>query len=275
MMLEVFLMVRARRNALSTVLFAAIGVVFAACGQPTVGGKCTPGKGACVDAKSGLFCGADRTYKAMSCGGPNGCKLQGANVFCDNDVAIAGDGCDTPGDGACTSDGKTLLVCQAEKFALIDTCKGPGHCKVKGDTFSCDNDIADVGDPCSNKGNYACTSDKTMALQCADGKYGPIQTCRGPKACSVVRDKSNPKVVDIDCDFSVAAENDPCNFPGNESCSADKRTRLTCRGKKYTDATACTGPDGCAVRVNGKSATVTCDNRVPEAERKGGRRRRR
>jgi len=268
-------MVRVRRFGLAAFLVAAVSVTLSACGKPQLGGKCAAGQAACLDPKSGLFCGADGTYKAMTCGGDHGCVAQGAKVVCDNDIATAADGCDTPKDGACTPDHKNLLQCTNEKFVLIDTCKGPGGCKIAGDMINCDNDIADVGDPCSNKGNFACTSDKGTALRCADGKYGPIQSCRGPKACAIVHD-AKTKGVDIDCDFSVAAENDPCFFAGNEACSADKKTMYTCKGNKYTEPTACPGPNGCQVKQTAKSSKVTCDgsggtNPEPEKEKKGGK----
>ena len=250
-------MVRVRRFGLAALLIAATTVVLAACGKPVLGGKCAAGQSACVDAKSGLYCGADGMYKAMTCGGDHGCVAQGAKALCDNDIAAVNDGCDTPNDGACTADHKSLLQCKSEKFVLIDTCKGPGACKINGDMLNCDNDIAYLADPCSNDKNYACTSDKTTALQCNGGKYAAVQSCRGPKSCAIVHPK--PKVTDIDCDFSVAAENDPCAFPGNESCSADKKTMFTCTNGKYAAPTACPGPAGCTVKVTSKSSKVTCD----------------
>ena len=249
--------VRARRFGLAALLVVATTVVLSACGKPVLGGKCSAGQGACTDPKSGLYCGGDSTYKAMTCNGDHGCTADGAKILCDNDIAALGDGCDTPNDGACTADHKNLLQCKSEKFVLIDTCKGPNACKINGDMLNCDNDIADTGDPCSNDKNYACTSDKTTALQCNGGKYGPVQSCRGPKACAIVHPK--PKITDIDCDFSVAAENDPCAFPGNESCSADKKTMFTCTAGKYTKPTPCPGAAGCTVAVTAKNSKVTCD----------------
>ena len=246
-----------RRFGLAALLVAASVVTLSACGKPKLGGKCIPGQAACSDGKSGLFCGSDGTYKAMTCNGSNGCQQQGAKVVCDNDIATVGDGCDTPMDGACAADHKSMMQCKGEAFVLVDTCKGPGACAIKGDMLVCDNDIADLADPCGNDGNYACTSDKATALRCDKGKYGAIQSCRGPKACAIVHPK--PKVTDIDCDFTIAAENDPCAFPGNEACSADKKTMFTCKGTKYSSATPCPGANGCTVTVTAKSSKVTCD----------------
>jgi hypothetical protein len=246
-----------RRYGLVALFIAASFVMLSACGKPKAGAKCVSGQSACVDAKSGLFCSSDGTFKAMTCGGPSGCQQQGAKVSCDNDVATAGDGCDTPNDGACTADHKVLLLCKNQVFGPIDTCKGPGGCKLAGDMINCDNDIADIGDPCSNDGNFACTSDHGMALRCQTGKYAAIQSCSGPKSCNIIHPK--PKTTDIDCDFTVAKENDPCFFPDNESCTSDKKTRLTCKGGKYVEPLPCPGPNGCTVTVTAKSAKVTCD----------------
>jgi hypothetical protein len=251
--------VHARKAGLAALFAVAVVAALGACSKPQVGGKCTAKIGVCVDDKSGLYCSGDGTYKAMTCNGDHGCKAEGSTIVCDNDVAAIGDGCDTPDDGACTADKKSLLQCKSEKFVLVDTCKGPGACKIGNGSLNCDNDIADNGDPCSNEKNFACTSDKTMALQCNGGKYSPAQTCRGPKSCAIVHSKG--KQTDIDCDFSVAAENDPCVVAGNESCSADKKTMFTCTGGKYTNAVACPGDRGCTVRVTSKSAKVTCDGK--------------
>jgi hypothetical protein len=242
------------RPAIAVLWMIASASMFSACGKPQAGGKCSAGKSTCTDAKSGLFCGSDGTYKIMTCGGLSGCKSQGGKAECDNDIASAGDGCDTPNDGACTVDHRSMLLCKNDAFAVADTCKGPGACKISGSTLTCDNDVADIGDACSNLGNYACTSDKTAALRCDAGKYSAVQSCRGPKACAITH--PSPKVNDIDCDFTVAAENDLCAFPDNEACSTDKTTMLTCKGGKYTNATPC--PNGCAVKVTAKSAKVTC-----------------
>jgi hypothetical protein len=246
-----------RRPAIAAVCILASVLTFSGCGKPSVGGKCTAGQAACSDTKSGVFCGSSGTYKAMTCGGPNGCKGEGAKVECDNDVSVSGDGCNTPNDGACTPDHRNMLLCKNEAFALVDTCKGPGACKIGGGNVVCDNDVADIADPCSNIGNYACTSDRAAALRCDANKYTPVQSCRGPKACAIVH--PSPKVNDIDCDFTVAAENDPCVFPDNEACTSDRKSMLTCKGGKYTNVTPCPGPNGCTVTVTAKSAKVTCD----------------
>lgn len=247
-----------RRLGVAALSIAAVAVVLGACGKIDVGGKCTAGQSACVDARSGLFCGSDNTYKSMTCSGPGGCKADGAKVVCDHDVAAVADGCNTPNDVACAADQKSLLQCKNEAFALIDACKGPGGCKINPGAVVCDSDIADVGDTCSNIGSYACMTDKSAALRCDSGKYALAQSCRGPKACAIAHPK--PQVNDIDCDFTIAAENDPCAFADNQACSANKQTMFTCAaGSKYGKPTACPGPNGCSATMSGKVARAICD----------------
>jgi hypothetical protein len=192
----------------------------------------------------------------MTCHGTGGCQQQGAKVSCDNSVASPGDGCGQAG-AACSSDMKSALLCTSGKMTLAETCKGPGACKVGNGDIMCDNDVADLNDPCRDDGDYACTSDKSNALRCAGNKMGLINSCRGPKGCSVIHPK--PKETDIDCDMSIAQENDPCAIPNNEACTLDKKTMLTCKGNKYTSPVACPGANGCTVTANAKTFKVVCD----------------
>lgn len=245
-----------RRFALAAVLVAACIVSLSACGKPKAGGKCTADSISCTDGKTGLFCGKDGTYATMTCGGAQGCVANGAKVTCDQSIAAAGDGCTASG-FACAMDMKNALSCTDGKFVLAETCKGPGGCKVATGDIFCDNDIADIGDPCRDDGDYACTQDKLAALKCIGKKMVTVNSCRGPKSCAIVHPK--PKETDIDCDMSVAVEKDPCAFPGNEACTSDKKTMLSCKGNTYTTPTPCPGPKGCSVTANAKSFKVTCD----------------
>jgi hypothetical protein len=246
-----------RRYGLVALLVAASIVTLSACGKPKAGGKCTAGSApVCNDAKSALVCGSDGNYASINCGGPAGCAGTGPAVKCDESVATAGDACSGSSGYACAADMKNALQCLSNKFVLAETCKGPNACKSTAGEIFCDNDIADVNDPCRDDGDYACTGDKLAALQCKGKKMLTINSCRGPKSCAVVH---KGKDVDIDCDMTVAAENDPCFFPNNEACTSDKKSMLTCKGGKYTSPTACPGANGCTVTVTAKQYKVTCD----------------
>jgi hypothetical protein len=228
--------------------------------KPKVGDSCSQGDQACQDPSTGLFCGSDSKYAVMSCmadGKGNGCSGSGATFACDNSVANLGDGCSQVEDVACAPDRKSALQCGKDnKFALGETCKGPNGCTVKGDSITCDNDTADVGDPCHFPGDYACTSDKGLVLRCDDHKMTPLNTCRGPKHCRVF-ELPQEKKVQFDCDDSIAQDGDFCDTPNEQACSADKKSILTCKSGKFTSATPCPGPNGCA--HDEKDDSYACD----------------
>jgi hypothetical protein len=229
------------RVALS--VLAVVALLVAAC-KPQVGAKCSAGQVSCSEAKLGLFCGADGTFHTMTCSGPAGCEASGAVVNCDNGVAAVGDGCNTPDDAACSPDGKNALLCKSGAFAVAETCKGPGACKITGDTITCDNDVSDPGDPCRAAGDYACTSDRGMVLRCDANKMVALNTCRGPKACVIVPHPADNKVEFV-CDDSLAKEGDACDTNGEEACSMDKKAILVCNANKFGSPKACDGPAGC------------------------------
>jgi hypothetical protein len=253
-----------RHYGLVALLVAASFVTLTGCGKKA-GGKCSAGQVACTDAKSGLICGPDGTFQAATCGGSAGCQA-GEKAVCDQSIASANDVCPGPG-YACATDMKTALQCSGGKFVPAETCKGPGACKVASGDISCDNDVADLNDPCRDKGDYACTSDKSNALQCSNNKMGLVNSCRGPGGCKVIH---QGKEVDIDCDMSLVQENDPCAIADNEGCSLDKKTMLTCKGGKYTNPVACSGPSGCSVTASKKKFTVVCDTSSGGADAGGG-----
>ncbi len=212
--------------------------------KPKQGDKCSAGQTACVDAKTGLFCGPEGTFRTMTCDGTEGCKPSGPGVTCDNSIAAVNDGCDTPGDAACSADKKNALICTNAVFGVGETCKGPGGCKVSGDTITCDNDISDPGDPCRTNGDYACTSDKRMVLRCDANKMTSLNTCRGPKACGIVPVPAQNKVEFV-CDDSVAMEGDACDTNGEEACSMEKKSLYVCVSNKFANPRPCSGPAGC------------------------------
>jgi hypothetical protein len=236
-------MVRRHIPSVLLIVFASVVALAGAC-KPQVGAKCTAAQSSCPEAKLGLFCGADGTFHTMTCSGPAGCEQSGAVVNCDNGVAALNDGCNTPDDAACSPDSKNALLCKGDVFTLAETCKGPGGCKVAGDTITCDNDVSDPGDPCRAAGDYACTSDRGMVLRCDSNKMTPLNTCRGPKACAIVPHPSDNKVEFV-CDDSLAKEGDACDTNGEEACSMDKKSMLVCNANKFGTPKPCGGPAGC------------------------------
>ncbi len=176
--------------------------------KPRVGGTCTVGQATCADARLGLFCGAEATYRSVPCLGRDGCRQEGALVSCDQSVAIAGDACTRPG-FACTPDRMIALSCQAGRFVQAQTCAGPFACRVAPyDGFApggsgnvlCDNDVAAPGDPCLDDGDFACTADRTAALKCSANRMVVLRTCNGPGQCAVVH--ARPRDTEVECDSS-------------------------------------------------------------------------
>jgi hypothetical protein len=232
------------RHAMRALIVAAsLAALVGAC-KPKLGAQCSAGQAACAEPKMGLFCGEDGTFHTMTCTGPAGCEQSGAVVNCDNGVAAVNDGCNTPDDAACSPDFKNALLCKHGAFAVAETCKGPGGCKVAGDTITCDNDVSDPGDPCRASGDYACTSDRGTVLRCDANKMTVLNTCRGPKACAIVAHPAENKVEFV-CDDSLAQDGDACDTNGEEACSMDKKSILVCNANKFSGAKPCTGPAGC------------------------------
>jgi hypothetical protein len=226
-------------------------LLFAAC-KPKPGDKCSGGGlPLCADPASGLIC-ENGVVTVLPCRGVKGCSTSGSTVACDNSLALVDDACDQPNDVACSVDHKSALECQNAKFALAETCKGARGCAVDGDKISCDNDVADLGDPCQVEGDYACTSDKLMALKCTAHKFDALNTCRGKDACKVI-ELPEEKKTNFVCDDSIAQENDACDTPGEEACSLDKTEIFTCKANHFAKDRAC--PGGCSFDEKGERFT--------------------
>ena len=241
---------------LSPLLLAAF-VLFTlpACKKPKAGDPCSGSSASCLDPSSALFC-ASGTLKPMTCSGPAGCKAANNVVICDDTVAQVGDGCDEENEVACQTDKKAALECKGGLFAVGETCKGPHGCVVDGEKITCDNDVADENDPCHFDGDYACSSDKTMAFKCVGKKMTPLNSCRGPKGCMVLELPIEHKV-QFDCDDSIAKLGDACDENGELACTMEKTALMICSGNKFTAHKACGGPKGCS--FDAKGAEFDCD----------------
>lgn len=158
----------------------------------SAGEPCGGRRAACsTDKTAQLSCGGDgKMAITATCKGPNGCRVVGGgdSVSCDATLAAAKDPCTTT-DSACSTNHKAELRCQAGRYAVIATCKGPDGCTVapagNGDGFmlSCDDHVADAGDPCFDTTRTACSSDKSALLTCNAQKFAIDRKC--PKGCSV------------------------------------------------------------------------------------------
>jgi hypothetical protein len=106
------------------------------------------------------------------------------------------------------------------------------------------------GDKC-NAGQTAC-ADKSTGLFCVDGKYTTM-SCNGPLGCA-------KNGADVECDNSLAAENDGCNQPGDVSCASDHKAALECKNNKFAVGETCKGAGGCVI----KGDKITCDNDISD-----------
>jgi hypothetical protein len=108
-----------------------------------------------------------------------------------------------------------------------------------------------AGGKCS-AGQAACT-DGANALTCgADGKFTPM-TCRGAKGCTKAGSA-------INCDDSIAQENDGCDEENEVACSVDKKSALECHGNKFVVGETCKGAKAC--NVDGDK--IQCDNDISD-----------
>jgi hypothetical protein len=106
---------------------------------------------------------------------------------------------------------------------------------------------------------YACGRDFDTELECRNGKFSVLSTCRGPKGCRVVEPK-------IQCDDSIAAAGDPCvrqADAANFGCATDKKAELECdeATSKFRVSKPCRGPRGCYIADD----LVHCDGTLARA----------
>ncbi len=170
----------------------------------------------------------------------------------------AGDAC-TVGHGVCT-DPKTMMACIQGVFAPIP-CAGAAGCAAQGESSTCDNSTASVGDACDEIGDFACSKDAKAALTCKGNKFAVEGTCKGAGACTLKKDG-------LYCDNDVSDPGDPCHTPGDFACTADKKLALKC-GADQTMAplNTCKGTKGCFVHEVPEQSKVefVCDDAVADA----------
>jgi hypothetical protein len=213
------------------------------------GDKCQGDSATCTDRATALAC-TDSVLTVVPCRGPKGCAKSGLAVQCDDSKATAGDACLQHGTIACAVDAKAALECKSGKFTVIETCKGSKGCSIKENEISCDNNVADLGDPCHRDGDYACAVDKMSAFKCENKKFELVNTCRGKKGCRVM-ELPEENQVEFSCDDSFSLENDACHTPGDHACSVDRKAILICKASKYVVDKACAG--GCSFDESDRS----------------------
>jgi hypothetical protein len=234
----------------------SLSLVLAAGCKPKVGGSCSGATTVCEDKTSALSC-VEGAYVAVACHGEKGCTQDGNTAECDESIADEKEICVAPDAIACSADHKEALRCTNRAYLVDETCKGPTGCKLDADRkVTCDNDIADVGDPCHFLGDYACTTDKSLVMRCDAHKMTPLNTCRGPRQCRIVQLPKQDKVEFL-CDDSIAQEGDACDTNGEEACSIDKKSLYVCTANKFAFSKPCPGQAGCTYEE--KTDRYGCD----------------
>jgi hypothetical protein len=186
-------MTRVWKRLTFAVLSILLVLVLAQCKglKQKAGDSCTHNNQlACTDPSNALLC-VNGTLQTNPCRGPHGCQGIGSASNCDDDLGQAGEGCIMGAGGenvACTTDLNSELVCQNNKWVVESTCMGPGHCKISGEVLHCDDDFANVGDPCKSSAsdaNYSCTMDKKTRIVCTANKFVQFDYCHGPRGCHI------------------------------------------------------------------------------------------
>jgi hypothetical protein len=181
-------------------------------------------------------------WAEVPCHGPRGCATAtSAGDDCDDTIAEEGDACphSPPLDYACTVDKTRALVCKDGRYELWRACRGPQGCAVEGGrNVRCDTTLGSSGDPCAQRGTYACAADRTSMLVCDGARLGVASTCRGPGACQADRDSRR-----VDCDDSVAAEGDACDREDRIACATDGKAELVCTHGHFARKRECRRTD--------------------------------
>ena len=235
------------RLPMKRILFAAplLFIAFAGC-KPKADGNCKiETKESCTSEKAALAC-HDGKWEEMPCRGSGGCSKAGKEDSCDQSVANDKDTCNLPSDVVCTEDKKGMLECKGNKWTAIQTCLGTRGCSMETKKVSCDNTVANPGEPCRDDNDYACSPDAKTVVVCRSNKFTTGAMCRGKGGCKVMGEKGETKV---ECDDSIARVGDPCEKEGHYSCADDEKSIVRCKAKKYElDDTCKKRGEKCAVR---------------------------
>lgn len=148
------------------------------------GTPCFDDEAQCSADKKAMVSCKNKKIEVHKCLGPKGCSEGATAIDCDATIQSAGDPCEGE-DHACTVDMKQMLSCKANKFVVVENCRGPKACSVTGHDIGCDGGDQAVNDPCAHDGDYACQTDKKAVLKCSGSKWTVDSKCPAKKQCSV------------------------------------------------------------------------------------------
>lgn len=89
------------------------------------------------DKRSHLACKSGKFVLVERCKGPKACRFVQDKIDCDDSQASVADPCDTEGNFACSTDGRSLLKCKDAKFILDENCKAKESCVVEAMGAGC------------------------------------------------------------------------------------------------------------------------------------------
>jgi hypothetical protein len=185
-----------------------------------------------------------------------------ATVAACRERPAAGGRCSVPDQLVCARPDRALL-CEPAASGGVRAwqevpCKGARGCSRRDDDDACDDTMADDGDPCPRSPplDYACTSDRSRALVCKDGRYALWRACRGADGCQVEGGRN------VRCDTTLGEPGDPCAQQGTYACSSDTQAMLLCDGSSLAAVSSCRGPAGCHIQRD--SRKVECDDSLAQ-----------
>ncbi len=211
-----------------------------------------------MDEHTALVC-TGGSYVAAACKGPDGCVASGGAVACDVRGNAEGEPCLDTGDkrGVCSVDKKSELTCVGGK-TKVEACQGRGGCEPGASTVpSLCNKPLRAGEDCTGEGEDVCDDAGKSWLSCTHRKWVTTSACRGKSGCKFLASLGS-----IACDTSVGEPGDPC--AGGATCTADRKSLLTCTDHKLAKSRDCPGPKGCSA---GDGTEPSCDG---EAKKKIG-----
>lgn len=248
--------------ALSALSLAAVLVSASGCdSKPADGKSCDSDKDSvlCLDPQTRIACEGGK-WHAETCLGPSGCAVSGSFVKCDSSLSNEGTACDQDGNLSCTLDKKTMLKCQAGKWAPYRRCLGQSGCNASGFLALCDTSNSQEGDLCAvsdkekDKASYACSLDKKSMLACVDNKWKKTESCIGPEGCHGTGI--------LYCDGPTASPGEFCLKAEKDdfACAPDKKSSVKCDTGGWKQESVCLGPEGCTSSTLG----VKCDDSVKD-----------
>ncbi len=145
--------------------------------SPSEGGRCRVEHSArCEGERGALVCSSGR-WALRPCLGVRGCGKEGYTLRCDDSVSEPNAPCEPSGNSACTADGKSQLLCDRGRYALVGRCRGPRACSVAPGRVLCDNAGGVQGDECPYEGTFSCGAGGQLVLVCRAGRLDVATTC--------------------------------------------------------------------------------------------------